>query len=111
MKYIQYSILFIIIFILTTSLIKNILDYHNKYAFYQDYKNNFDKEKQNNIALKTEIRKQDSTEELEKTIRNKLNLLKPNEVAIMIPTPTPNPVIIIPSPQPNWKLWFKLFFK
>jgi cell division protein FtsB len=111
MKYIRYSILFIILFILSSSLIKNIWDYQNKYAFYQDYKNNYDKEKQNNTALKTGIRKQSSNEELEKIIRNKLNLLKPNEVVVMIPTPTPNPIILTPTPAPNWRQWINLFLR
>lgn len=110
MKYIRYLILFIILFFLSSSLIKNILDYQKKYEFYQGYKTDYEKEKKNNIALKTEIRKKDSAIELEKTIRNDLNLLRPNETAIMIPTPTPSPVVITPTPAPNWKQWMDLFF-
>ncbi len=87
------------------------MDYRKKYEFYQGYKQDYEKEKKNNTTLKTGIRKQDSQTELEKTIRNQLDLLKPNEVSIMIPTPTPSPIIVTPTPAPNWQQWINLFVK
>lgn len=111
MKYARYVVFISIVFILSSSLFQNVMDYKKKYDFYQRYKQDYEKEKQTNTALKTEIRKEDSQTELEKTIRNKLNLLKPNETSIMVPTPTPSPVVITPTPAPNWKQWINLFFK
>jgi len=47
---------------------------------------------------------------VEKNIRQKLNLLKPNEIAIILPkiTPTPSPTPIIKNPP--YQQWWKLFF-
>lgn len=87
------------------------MDYQKKYAFYNTYKQANENEKKKNITLKTEIRKQDSQIELEKTIRNKLNLSRPDEVVLMIPTPTPSPIIITPTPEPNIIQWINLFIK
>ncbi len=101
---------FLIVFLLF-SLLKNIFNYKDKMQFYEDYKQDYDAEKKKNIELKTEIVKKKSVAEVEKTIRNDLNLLKPDEVALILPSPTPTPVRITPTPAPNWKQWLDLFFK
>ena len=67
--------------------------------------------KANNIELKTEVVRKKSQEEIEKTIRNDLNLLKNNEVALILPSPTKIPSSISPTPLPNWRQWWQLFFK
>lgn len=101
---------FLIVFLLF-SLLKNIFNYKDKMQFYQDYKQDYDAERKKNIELKTEIVKKKSVAEVEKTIRNDLNLLKTDEVALILPSPTPTPVRITPTPAPNWKQWLDLFFK
>lgn len=111
MKVVRNSILVIFILFLFSSLVKNLFDYRNKLQFYQQYKKEYDKEKKENITLKTEVLKKTSQTELEKTIRNKLNLLKPDEVAIILPSPTPVPIIPTPFPLPNWQQWWNVFFK
>ena len=93
------------------SLLKNIFNYKDKIKFYEDYKRDFEAEKKKNIELKTEIVKKKSTAEVEKTIRNDLNLLRPDEVAIIVPSPTPRPISITPTPAPSWKQWWDLFLK
>jgi len=74
--------IFLVVFLLF-SLLKNIFNYKDKIKFYENYKQNFEEEKKKNIELKTEIVKKKSTAEVEKTIRNDLNLLKPDEIAII----------------------------
>ena len=111
MKLIRNIILIIFVLFLFTSLVRNVFDYRDKLQFFQEYKNAYDKEIKENTTLKTEVLKKTSQTELEKTIRNKLNLLKPNEVAIMLPSPTPIPYIPTPTPLPNWIQWWKLFVK
>lgn len=111
MKILRNFIIICFVLFLFTSLIRNLFDYRDKLQFFQDYKNAFDTEQKENITLKTEILKKTSQSELEKTIRNKLNLLKPNEVAIMIPSPTPIPTTPTPIPLPIWEQWWKLFLK
>ncbi len=109
MKLLKNLLLVIFVLFLGSSLIKNIFDYRDKLSFYQQYKLAYDQEKQQNVALQTEILKKKDPNELEKTIRNKLNLLKPNEISIILPSPTPTPIIITPTPAPNWQQWIQLF--
>lgn len=111
MRALRNIILICFVFFLFSSLVKNLFDYRNKLQFYQEYKGVYDKEKKDNITLKTEVLKKTSQTELEKTIRNKLNLLKPDEVAVMLPSPTPTPYIPTPIPLPVWQKWWKLFVK
>lgn len=61
--------------------------------------------------LKTQILKEKDPNEIEKTIRNKLNLSQPNEVIIMVPSPTPTPTIAITPTIPVYKEWAQAFFK
>lgn len=111
MKILRNSILIMFVLFLFSSLVKNLFDYRDKLQFYQEYKKEYDKERKENITLKTEVLKKTSNSELEKTIRNKLNLLRPDEVAIMLSSPTPVPYVPTPTPLPNWMQWWKLFVK
>lgn len=111
MKNFKDLVLIGLILFLFFSLIKNILNYQSKLSFFQDFKNSYQAEKKKNIELKTEIVKKNSVNEVEKTIRNDLNLLKPNEIAIIIPSPTPFLVSITPTAPPNYIQWWNLFFK
>ena len=109
MRYIKKILLLLFILFLFSSLLKNIFNYQNKLQFYQDFKQDYENEKQKNIALKTDVLKKKSMSELEKTIRNKLNLLRPDEVAVSLPSPTPAPVTITPTPLPNYLQWWQVF--
>lgn len=111
MKLIKNIIFFFLLLFLFSSLLKNLFGYKSKLDFYQQFKQNFEKEKKRNIELKTEVVRKKSTEEIEKTIRNNLNLLKDNEIALIIPPPPKTPISIIPTPLPNWKQWRKLYFE
>jgi len=93
------------------SLIRNIFNYTDKNQFFQDYKNDYEKENKTNIELKTEIVKKQSVTEVEKTIRNDLNLLKDNEVAIILPIPTLTIITPTPTLPPVWKQWVNLYIK
>lgn len=111
MQLIKKTIGIIFLIFLFSSLVKNIFNYTNKNQFYQDYKNDYEKENKKNIELKTEIAKKQSVSEVEKTIRNKLNLLKENEVAIILPVPTLTIITPTPTPAPNYIQWWWIFFK
>lgn len=99
-----------LMFFLISSLLPNILSYKDKINFYEKIKQEYEKEAKKNLQLKTEIAKKKSAFEVEKTIRNQLNLTKKGEVVIIIPspaqTPTPTPTIILK----NWQKWLKVFF-
>ena len=111
MRLIKNIVFVFLLLFLFSSLLRNLFDYKNKLNFYQQFKQNFDKEKKRSIELKTEVVRKKSQEEIEKTIRNDLGLLKENEIALIIPSPTKTPVSITPTPLPNWRQWWELFFK
>lgn len=111
MKVIKKIFFILLIIFLFSSLIPNIVNYKNKISFYQQTKKEYENEKKKQIELQTEIVKKKSSYEVEKTIRNKLNLLKENEIALIIPSPT-----FIPKPTPtsilkNWQKWWQVFFR
>ncbi|MBP7967821.1 septum formation initiator family protein [Candidatus Woesebacteria bacterium] len=93
------------------SLTKNIMEYRKNLAFYQDYKNEYLKEKKHNEELKTEYVKTQDVYEFEKTVRNRLNLHKKNEVVLIVPEATPTIAILPPTPIPNYQQWVDIFFK
>ncbi len=110
MSKIKKIIFFLILIFFVSSLIPNILNYKNKIDFYNQIKNDYEQEVKKNIELKTKIAKQKSVNEVEKIIRNDLNLTKQNEVVVIIPSPT-----ISPTPTPttvlkNWQKWIRVFF-
>lgn len=111
MQLIKKIIGIVFVVFLFSSLIKNIFNYTSKNQFYQDYKNDYEKENKKNIELKTEIVKKQSVSEVEKTIRNKLNLLKENEVAVIMPEPTLTIITPTPTFAPNYIQWWELYFE
>ena len=110
MKLIRRVVFFLLLLFFFSSLTKNLFDYRRRLSFYEEYKRDFEKEEKRNIELKTEVLKKSDPNEIEKTIRNKLNLLKPDEVAIILKQPSPTPVVITPTPLPNYLQWWKVFF-
>jgi len=100
----------ILLIFLATSFIRNIIDIKRNYPVYINSKIDFDKTKQKNAQLKTQIVKQKSLNEIEKTIRNKLNLSREGELVIIIPRPSPTPTPIIIPTIPFYKQWIEVFF-
>jgi len=111
MANVRRLLLYLFLIFIIISLIKNIIDYRKKYNFYLGFKQDFEKEKKKNIEYKTEYLKKTDHNELEKTIRNRLNLSKPDELVVIMQRPTPTPFIITPTPLPNWRQWMNLYFK
>lgn len=93
------------------SLTKNIVEYRKNLAFHQDYKEEYLKEKKHNEELKTQYVKTQDSYEFEKTVRNKLNLHKENEVILIVPEPTPTIFIPTPTSLPNYQQWIDVLFK
>jgi hypothetical protein len=93
------------------SLIKNVSEYQKNIAFFKSFQKEYFDQQEKNNKLKTQMVMEKDPAELEKTIRNKLNLLKENEIAVIVPTPTPTPVIVTPTPPPVYQQWFKVFVK
>ncbi|MBI1862692.1 septum formation initiator family protein [Candidatus Microgenomates bacterium] len=105
MQTVRKTMLVLLSIFLFFSLTKTIFDYRNTVTFYQGFKNEYEKVHHDHIALQTQILRESDENEIEKTIRNKLNLLKPNEIAIIVPFPSPTPTRLSPTPAPPYKQW------
>ena len=92
------------------SLTKNIFDYRKTIRFYESFKQDYEKEKKRKIELKTNILKSKDPYEVEKILRNKLNLLKEGEIAIIIPDPTPTPKQKKQPEKPVYRQWIEALF-
>ena len=106
-KRILYAIIVLFLFF---SLTKNLFDYSSSVQFYESYKKDYEEQKKKNLYLKTHILISKDPNELEKTIRNKLNLTKEGEVAIIVPEPTIAPITPTPPLLPNYQRWWNVFF-
>lgn len=109
MTWIKNIVLIFIFFLLLNGLVKSFFSYHEKYQFYLNFKNEYQKLKKRNIELKTDLLRKNDPAEIEKKARENLNLGKKDETVVILSYPTPTPTIITPSPQPNWKQWVDLY--
>lgn len=103
--------LFLLTLFLIYSLSKNIIDYQKKIAFFETYQKELQKEQEKNKKLKSDIIKNYDYHTVEKDIRQKLNLLQPDEFAIMLPQPSPTPTPMNIPKKSVPKQWRDLFFK
>lgn len=104
-------VFFVVLFFLVISLVRNITDYQHNLSFYNQIKNNYLKALLNNKELKVHKQAGSSPFEVEKNLRNKQNLLRNDEIIIIIPSPSP---IISPILRPTeypYKQWIRLFFQ
>lgn len=95
--------------LLVYSLSKNMFEYKSKLEFYEEYKTEYAQLQDKNKKLKTDLKKAQDYNFVEREIRDKLNLLKEDEVAIILPeisvTPTPTPAV----EKEVWHQWLELF--
>jgi hypothetical protein len=104
-------LLILIAIFLGISLTRNIFSYSDKIRFYNELKAEHDQEKALNKKLKSDVSKSSDYFHIERQIREKLNLLQEDEVALIIPEITPSP-----TPQPMvekkpYQMWAELFLK
>lgn len=104
-------LLFFVAIFFFSALTKNIFEYRRNYSFYQQYKEEYEGEKKRNTELRTQLVKTEDSYEFEKTVRNKLNLHKENEVILIIPNPTPTTFLPTPTAIPNYMQWIDIFLK
>lgn len=111
MQTVRKTMLVLLSVFLFFSLTKTIFDYRNTLVFFQGFRTEYETTKHENIALQTSILRASDHNELEKTIRNKLNLLKKNEIAVIVPLPTPTVFIPTSTPAPPYKQWQKVLIR
>lgn len=109
LKILKKVAFFIVSVILIYSLTQRIFSYQKKIEFFQDYKSDLEAEREKNKKLKSQVLRRQDYYTVEKDIRQKLNLLKPDEIAILLPrstpSPTPTPEIIKPPAIQWWELF------
>jgi len=111
MGHIKRLFLLILLVFLVFSLLKNGFEYQRNMQFYKGYKEDLNAQVKKNLQLKTERLQKTSMGEVEKTIRNKLGLLRPGEVSVIIPLPTPSPTPIAQAPRAVYQQWLNTFFR
>lgn len=111
LKYIKNAGFFIICLFLVYSIARSITSYQKKIQFFQEYKNDFNMELEKNKKLKSELGKRQDYNVVERDIRERLNMVKPGEVALIVPRLTPSPT---PTPEikpPPFQQWINLFLR
>lgn len=106
------KVVFIIVLLfLVISLIRNVADYQRNISFYDQTKNNFEKALLENKELKMQKQSSSSPFEVEKSLRNKQNLLRNNEIILIIPSPSPFLTPIAKPSEYPYIQWMRLFFQ
>lgn len=67
--------------------------------------------KEKTQAMKQKLDYYRSEAFIEREARDTLNLVKPGEIVVFIPSPTPQVSGVSTSQIPNWQKWWKLFFE
>lgn len=111
LPFIKKTLLYVIVVFLIYSLSKNILDSQKKISFFEAYQKELQKEQEKNKKLKKDIIKNYDYYTVEKDIRQKLNLLQPDEFAIIVPHPSPIPTPTLTPIKSSSQQWRDLFFK
>lgn len=93
-----------------SSLTKTLFEYWGNLAFYEDYRTTYEQEKKKNTELKTEALRQTDLFTIEQKARDKLNLQKPGEQVVILPSPTPTPTVMTPTPMPIYRQWAETLF-
>lgn len=107
-KLLASGALFLFFFV---SLSRNLLEYRRNVVFHENFQSDYEAESYRNQMLKTQILKENDTYEIEKTIRNDLNLGKEGEIVVLVPSPTPTPTVYITPTLPVYKEWGRVFFQ
>ncbi len=106
------KVVFIIVLLfLVISLIRNTADYQRNLSFYDQTKDNFEKSLLENKEMKVQKQAGSSPFEVEKSLRNKQNLLRQNEIIIIIPSPSPFPTPFVRPTEYPLRQWMRLFFQ
>lgn len=107
---IKKTFICVIAVFLIYSLTKNILDYQKKISFFENYQKDLQNEREKNKQLRSDTVKNHDYYTVEKNIRQKLNLLQPDEFAIIMSRPTPSPAPTKTPIKPSLQQWKDLFF-
>jgi cell division protein FtsL len=115
-KLLGYAI-WVFVVILLISTVRNINSVRNIQSQVDSEKLKVEKMKEENAQLQAQINQAQSSDYIEKQIRDELGLAKPGEAIVVLPDPDVirklapvTPVEEDSLPDPNWVRWEKLFF-
>jgi cell division protein FtsL len=115
-KLLGYAI-WVFVVILLISTVRNINSVRNIQSQVDSEKLKVEKMKEENTQLQAQINQAQSSDDIEKQIRDELGLAKPGEAIVVLPDPDVirklapiTPVEEDSLPDPNWVRWEKLFF-
>ena len=101
----------VVLLFLVISLIRNIADYQKNISFYDQTRLNLEKALQENKELIIHKQAGSSPFEIEKNLRNKQNMLRENEIIVIIPSPSPFPTPFVRPTEYPYRQWIRLFFQ
>lgn len=110
MGLVRKAVVGIVFLFLLVSLVKNFSEFRRNLQFYESYQSQLREVQQENARLLTQKTLKSSPREVEKTIRNQLNLLKDGEIAVIVPPPSPTPSPVITPLPPVYRQWWNTFF-
>jgi len=115
-KLLGYAIwVFVVILLISTK--RNINSVSNIQSQVDSEKLKVEKMKEENAQLQAQINQAQSSDYIEKQIRNEVGVTKPGEAIVVLPDPDVirklapvTPIEEDSLPDPNWVRWEKLFF-
>lgn len=111
-KIVFFSIIIVSLFTIN-SFVHSIYNFWQKNDLLVKAKQDLDKEKQENVALKKKLTEVKEPQFVEEEARNKLFLAKPGEQIVILPSE--KKILSSQSAKkqdtrPNWQKWWELFF-
>ena len=104
----RFFLSFVLIFLLY-SLTKGVFIYFDRLKIYRKLEKKRETLKKRKIELQTRIKKAESLDFLERTIRNKLQLVRQNETVVILSYPTPTPIILKTKEKSIPLQWLEIF--
>ncbi len=94
------------------NIVRNLTNLSREDNIISDAQDKLQQVTSENQNLKRQLAQAESQDFIEREARNKLNLGKDGEVALILPPISPfiTPTPVLPDTSPNWQKWAKLFF-
>ncbi len=100
--------------ILSFSLIRNLYNSYQNYQILASAQSKLTKLQQENAQIKTDLTQVNDPNYIEKEARERLGLVKPGEVVVILPSPgqteATEAATPVNLPRPVWRQWLGLFF-
>lgn len=104
-------VLLILVIMLGVSVVRSFIRISHRDEIVKSTYDKLQQVQDENESLKRKFAEVESSQYIEREARNKLNLGKEGEIALIIPSISPdiNPSPTLIDKSPNWEKWLKLF--